>query len=437
MLSIKKIVLSLLNNLVDFMIGIGLLIVVTRFYSTEDTGKWILFTTVFFLVTRIREGIIQTALNKSGSGVEEEVRLHVMKMNATVNFLIEIVVSIIIFILGVLKLPPTLSEFFILYPIGSIPWAMYRWQVYAHLLTHKVDIIFKGNIIVFILLVITMSTILYYKLPVESLVYVLCIGGFGGAVYGIGTIGFKKLWKSKYRKVDYQILLKYGGHGALRGFTGNLTNRINVFLTAGLLSITDTALYGVAQKYVHLILMPNGAIQSLVFPKFCEAANKGNKPYIKYLFEKTVSSLMGFFIVVVLLIALLAGEIVPIVNGPEYVGSIPLIICILMMSSITAPFGNAFGSCINAIGKPAANTYLLIGVSVVNIFSSWFMISRFGLWGTILGPLVAELVSLLWASIILKKEVSISYLNCFVMIPSSYKSFMVKANQSIFNRKKT
>ncbi|MEH0155779.1 oligosaccharide flippase family protein [Limibacter armeniacum] len=428
--SLKKVIWALLNNVVDLMIGIGLLVIVTRFYSTDDAGKWILFTTIFFLITRIREGAIQTALNKSGSGVSEERRYDVYKLNLSVNLGLEIVVSLIIYLLGWLGIPGSLKEFFLLYPLGAIPWAIYRWQVYAHLLTHEVVTIFRGNILVFLVLVITTGLIFYEKAPVENLVYVLAFAGTAGSLYGVGAIGFRKLWKATIRKEDVKVIMHYGGHGALRGFTGNIANRINVFLTAGLLTMTDTAIYGVAQKYIHLILMPNSAIQSLIFPKFCEAANLGQKDVLRELFEKTVSSLMGFFLIIIIVVAVLAYEVVPLVNGPQYIQSIPLILAILMMSSITAPFGNAFGSCINAIGKPEVNTYLLIVVSIVNIIASYIFISNFGLWGTILGPFVAEAVSLIWTSVILKREVQISYKKCFSLVPVSYKVAIHKANNA-------
>ncbi|GAA4840583.1 lipopolysaccharide biosynthesis protein [Algivirga pacifica] len=430
MLSLKKVIWALLSNVVDLMIGVGLLILVTRFYSTEDAGRWILFTTIFFLITRIREGVIQTALNKSGSGVDEQCRYDAMKLSFTVNTVLEFVISIIFLSIGLLGLGESINDFLLFYPLGAIPWAAYRWQVYAHLLQHQVEVIFRGNVLVFICLVI--STLLVYRmeLPVHYLVLVLSVSGSVGAIYGIGVIGIKKLWKSNYREEHIKVIKRYGGHGALRGFTGNITNRINVFLTAGLLTMTDTAIYGVAQKYIHLVLMPNSAIQSLLFPKFCEAANQGEHKLVKHMFENTVSSLMGMFVIVVVGAFFIAPIAVPIVNGPEYQRSIPLIMAILCMSAITAPFGNAFGSAINAIGKPEVNTWLLIVVSLVNVIATYVMISLFGLWGTILGPLVAELVSLIWTSVIMNRELNINYIRCFLMIPTSYQKVWNKASKA-------
>ncbi|MEH0155388.1 polysaccharide biosynthesis C-terminal domain-containing protein [Limibacter armeniacum] len=423
----KKIIWSIVNNIVDILIGMGILVVVTRYYNPEIAGKWILFITIFYMITKIRETMMQTAMNKLAAGRTITQQMAVLKATLLFTVLFEALASIILFVLGILNTFPSLTEFFLYYPICAVIWAVYRWQIFAHLMSHQVENIFKSNIGVMIILILGLSYIAYYTLPVENILIVMGIAGTIGAINGIRLIGFKSLFYAQMSREVFKGIVYYGSHGMMRGSINTISNRINIFFTASLLTFVDTAMIGLAYRYSQLILLPNGAIQSLVLPKFCEAANMNDKQTVKTLFEESVSLLLSLFLLLMVIASLTAHWLIPLIHGEEYGSGVPIILIIMLLTALFMPFGNAFGSVINALEKPQVNTYLLLMTSSLNISISFFAMKEWGLWGAVIGTTISETAGFTVLILILKKEIDISLKQCFYLIPTHYLAFLIKA----------
>ncbi|NTW49115.1 MAG: oligosaccharide flippase family protein [Chlorobiales bacterium] len=422
MLQYSKILWTLVNNSLEMIIGMGTIVLVTRVYSPEEVGAWTVFTTIFFLITKLREGVVQTALIKFLAGKEGADYDAVLKASFITNITIEALLSGIIFFIGYTNAFPALSPLFLFYPFYSIPWAIYRWQLFVQQSKLQVHLIFRINLIILITLLMGFSMLFVWKWQMSAMVLVLGAAAINASALGLYMINPRFIIVGKAKPGLYKEMLSFGKYGMLRELTGTLSTRINVFLTAGFLTLSQTGLLGIAQRFTQLVLIPNGAIQTLVFPKACELSNRDKKDELKILYESSVSMLLAMFLPLVVLMIISAHGLIMIFNGKEYLDAAPLLIIMMITVAVYSPFGNAFGSVINAIGKPEINMKVVVVNSVINIVLSFSLVLTIGLYGAVFAPFITETFGFIWISRILKRELGISFENCFRQIPNSYVS---------------
>ncbi|NTU73272.1 oligosaccharide flippase family protein [Candidatus Roizmanbacteria bacterium] len=420
MLQYSKILWTLVNNSLEMIIGMGTIILVTRVYSPVEVGAWTVFTTVFFLVTKLREGVIQTALIKFLSGQEKDKYYSVLKASFFTNITIETVLSSLVFLIGYLDYFKELSLLFLFYPLYSMPWAIYRWQLFVHQSKLRVEVIFKINVAILVVLLVGFSMLLFWKWQITDMIVILGFGAMSGSIVGLKVINPKLILIAKTTPELYKDMLSYGKFGMLRELTGTLSTRINVFLTAGFLTLSQTGLLGIAQRFTQLILIPNAAIQTLVFPKACELSSRDRKDELKVLYESSVAMLLAMFLPLVVLMVISAHSLILMFNGKDYLDAAPLLVIMIITVALYSPFGNAFGSVINAIGKPEMNMKVVVVNSIINICLSFSLVLTVGLYGAVLAPFITETFGFIWISKILKRELGISFERCFRQIPNSY-----------------
>ncbi|WP_020533009.1 polysaccharide biosynthesis C-terminal domain-containing protein [Flexithrix dorotheae] len=434
MLPTSKILWALVNNLVELSIGFGTIVLVTRQFTSDEAGTWILFTSIFLLLSKLREGFVQTALVKFSVGVEKEERNSILKSNLIINMCLEIALSTIIWIIGMMDFFPSISELLVRYPIYAIPWSIYRWILTVFRSQLNVKIIFKINTVILISLSVGGGCLFTFNWPLEFMVIILGVCSFNASLLGLYLINTKQFLKSKINWKHFKKQFYFGNHGILRELTGTLSNRINVFLTAGFLTFSDTALLGVAQRYTQLVLLPNTAIQSLLFPKACEIANSKDVALLKQLFEGNIARLLAVFIPLVSGISLFSHFLITFLNGPEYVPAAGLLVIMIVTIGLFAPFGNGFGSMVNAITKPHLNTQVVVVNSIINIILSVILVKNIGIYGAVIAPFLSELIGFIWIGKILKKELNIDFINCFQQIPTQYKILFVNLKKFISSK---
>ncbi len=434
MLNYRKIAWTLVNNSLEILIGLGTIVLVTRVYTPEAVGAWTVFTALFFFVTKIREGIVQTALVKFSAGIEGPRYWSILKASFYINLAIEVLMSLTIGLVGYLNLFADLSALFMLYPVYAIGWSVYRWSLFVFQSRLEVEQIFRMNLIIVLMLTAGFGLLIMNHWPLWAMVLVLGSGSFNAALFGLITLDPGSLIKARSGYNEIKELLDFGKFGLFREISGTLSTRINVFLSAGLLSLADAGLVGIAQRFTQLVLIPNAAIQTLIFPKACELTNQNKTGYLKELYESSVAMLLAMFLPLVVLISLFARNIIELFNGSEYLGAAPLLIVMVFTVALYSPFGNAFGSVINALAKPKLNVIVVSVNSAINITLSVLLISTVGLYGAVLAPFLTETIGFFWISIILKKELGIRFQNCFALIPKSYQNLYGTVRQKMSSK---
>ncbi|MEM6845425.1 MAG: polysaccharide biosynthesis C-terminal domain-containing protein [Bacteroidota bacterium] len=426
MINQKKIIWSLFGNGVDIAIGFGTVMLITRLYSEETAGQWFVFVAIFSLLTNLREGFIQNGLVKYSVGTEDTVRNRVYKTNFLVNLLAELTISA--FVVGFFQIFRwyQLDTLFLYYPLYSLPYSVYRWIFVVHRSQLRVEKSTLMNVI-FLVILSSGAWLMYtQQYTILAMIFTLGTASLGAAITGFFSLDARSVFRSSFDRQIFQQLVHYGKHGILRELTGTISTRINIFLTAGLLSYTQTAYLGVAQRYVMLLLVPNTAFQALLYPVLVKIANSKNRPLLKEEFENQVSKLLGLMIVVALGIIVASPVIIEVLHGPSYQSAVGLLIISLFTVALFSPFGSAFGSVVNALEKPNINSKIVMVNSAINISLSYLLIRTIGLYGAVLAPFITELFGFIWTGIIIRKNANISYKSCFERIPHHYGYWIKK-----------
>lgn len=426
MINQKKIIWSLFGNGVDIAIGFGTVMLITRLYSEEAAGQWFVFVAIFSLLTNLREGFVQNGLVRYSVGTTYDQRGRVYKTNFVVNLCLELLMSFVVLLLFQYFRWYDLQTLFLYYPLYSIPYSVYRWIFVVHRSQLRVEKSTFMNMI-FLLVLSSGALAMYaYQLEIPAMIWTLGAASMSAAIVGFFSLNFRSLLTSTFDRKIFQQLVHYGKHGILRELTGTISTRINIFLTAGLLSYTQTAYLGVAQRYVMLLLVPNTAFQALLYPVLVEIANSKNHHLLKEEFENQVSKLLGLMLLAGSMIILASPLIIELLHGASYLPAVGLLTFSLLTVALFSPFGSAFGSIVNALDKPNLNSKIVIVNSAINIMLSYLLIRCVGLYGAVIAPFITELFGFLWTGRIIQKNSNISYKACYERIPYQYRHWIKK-----------
>jgi len=431
MLNYRKIAWTLVNNSLEIIIGLGTIVLVTRVYTPDEVGAWSVFTALFFFITKVREGIVQTALVKYSAGLDGPQYWQTLKSSFIINLALEASLSSIVALVGLINIFPKLSQLLILYPTYALGWSIYRWSLFVFQSRLQVEQIFRMNLLMVAILSLGFGLLVMLGSPLWMMVVILASASIVAAFYGLIALDITELISANFDKGIIKELITFGKYGLLREVSGTLSSRINVFLSAGLLSLSDAGLLGIAQRFTQLILIPNAAIQTLIFPKACELTNQKKSSDLKELYESSVAMLLAMFLPMVIFIGIFAEKLILIFNGSYYQHAAPLLVVMVFTVALFSPFGNAFGSVINAIGKPGINLKVVSTNAVINITLSGALIGTIGLYGAVLAPLITEIFGFIWISILLKQELNISFQRCFKLIPKSYQNLFDAMKQKL------
>jgi O-antigen/teichoic acid export membrane protein len=425
-LSNKKILLTLIGNSVDIAIGFGTVMLVTWTYPETVAGQWFLFVTIFSLLNNLRDGFIQNGLIKYAQTEDPAARKRVYKTSLVVTLLFELSTSFVVFSLFRVYNWFGLAELFAYYPVYSIPYALYRWSFVLH--RSQLNVLRTNFMNALFLLILGIGATYIYLTHQElfSLVILLGISSLFAAIVGCYPLGLGSILLTPFDRVIFRNITYYGKHGLLRELTGTLSTRISLFITAALLSYTQTAFLGVSQRYLTLLLIPNNAFQALLYPVLVRVSQKSSPQELKLLFEDQVSKLLAAMLFLAAVISIASPFLINVLHGADYQPSIGLLVISIWTLAVFTPFGSAFGSIINTIGKPGINSTIVMVNSCINIVLSYFLISWIGLYGAVLAPLLTELFGFIWARKIVSRHTKISYTTIFEKVPNHYKDIFSK-----------
>ena len=430
MINQKKIVWSLFGNVVDIAIGFGTVMLITRLYSEETAGQWFVFVAIFSLLANLREGFVQNGLVKYSVGTTHDQRDRVYKTNLIVNLLLELFISAVALTLFQFFRWYQLDTLFLFYPLYSIPYSIYRWIFVVHRSQLRVEKSTFMNV-TFLTVLASGAWFMYmHRLDITAMVLTLGAASMSAALVGFFSINFSSILFSSFDTTIFWQLVRYGKHGILRELTGTISTRINIFLTAGLLSYTQTAYLGVAQRYLMLLLVPNTAFQALLYPVLVKIANSQNTELLKEEFENQVSKLLGLMMLVAVMITLASPFVIETLHGSSYLPAVGLLAVSLLTVALFSPFGSAFGSVVNALDKPNLNSRIVIVNSAINVTLSYLLINTIGLYGAVIAPFMTELFGFVWTGRIIRMDANISYRACFERIPYHYGHWIKKIKLS-------
>ncbi len=440
MISTRKRIISLANMILEFLLGIGLTIFITRFYSLEEAGQWFLFIAIFALAGSLRDALVQAALIKGTANPTEVLDVPHLKTNGTVALAVEALMCSIILAVAIAG-TGAWAHLLLLYPLYSLPNAIMRWLTFYLRGKLMLAPIFIANAINSGIILIGTVLIVYEKLPLQFVVIMLGSASGAAALYLLQFLPLKKLLTSGWSRDQVQSIRHVGVVAAAREATSAISSRISLFITGSLLSLQQTALLGVSQRFAQVALLPNNSFQSILFPSLVQCIQKGDLPQARKQFHESISLLLAITLPVSAIGIALSPYVLALLNGAAYQHAWLYLSVYVAMATCITPFGAAFGSAVTAWGKPQLAFRLVLINSILTIALSFILIHALGIAGAPLAMLIVEVSGLVCVAYLLKKVCGIRLTETIQHLPGHYmqafallKSFLVFPIIPIFKK---
>ena len=430
----NKTIWSLLNNGLEFLLGFGIIAIVTRFFPQEEAGKWFIFMSIFSIAGGMRDAFVQTALVKGSVGMEASKENENLKANLITTLTLELILSTIILTLGLLKIS-SIYTWLLLYPLYAIPNSIFRWVTFYLRSKLLISAIFTINILNIGILSIFIIGLLSGGFPITYLIAAWGLANTIALVLSVKYVPFKRIFATKWQPDSLKLIGRYGLYATLRELTATLSTRIGIFLSGSLLGLHSTALLGTGQRYTQIVFIPNNSLQALLFPDLVKHVNTGKMEEAKQTLQLGLARILGLVFIVGAIIICLSYPLVMILHGEKYLMAVPILIFYVFIGSFFTPFGTAFGSYITAIGKPQISSKIVFINSMINILLTWVLLSSIGLYGAPLSLLITEIFGFIMIGRILKKEAGIRFSTILIMIPGQIKEGFLTLNKLFLKHK--
>ncbi|MCG8374760.1 MAG: hypothetical protein MI700_14550, partial [Balneolales bacterium] len=336
----RKGITAILNNGIEFFMGSLVLILITKRFSTEEAGAWIVFLTIVLIGTKFREGITQNSLMKFTVGLSKKEKVNVYVLSVLITLGIELVAGSLMLLVSKMYAADALGALLANYIWLIIPQSLFRLFQFMSQSRLEVKAMLASN---FVLLNFTVLSLAYISLTDQSYSSIPAILGVGYAITVLWQVLMHNVlnWEFNLRELHIpEGYLNFAGNGLLRELFGTISSKAYILLTAGFIGYTESAFVGIASRYANLIYLPNTAYQGLLYPKACEFVNNGWVQAMFKYYRRAVSWMQAAFIPYVLILLTIGSAGIVILHGQEYLASIPFFIALILAGAFIAPYGH-------------------------------------------------------------------------------------------------
>jgi lipopolysaccharide exporter len=420
--------LSLMINIQNLLFGFGSFYFLLRLLDKHSFGIWSLFIATTTIFDSARSGMIQNALIKYLS--EHNDKEHPIILSASFHLSgILMLASIIInfSIAGYLahiwhdhQLVNMFYAFSLVYLLQGILY-QFQWIEQARFSFRGVllsSMIRQGGFFAYVLL----SYATHHPVNLMSLIWVQ-------AACTLAALPIQYLFVRRglvlSRNIDpnwIKRLFSYGKYVFGTNISGILTGTINQMMLGALLSADAAGAFNVAIRITTLTEVPTNALGTIVFPQSAKRFAADGKDAIKYLYEKSVGTLLAMLIPSLGLLFLFPDFAVHTIAGNRYPETIPIIRLTVLYCLLT-PFSRLFGTILDSIGKPRINFVIIILFTTFELVLTWFFIIWFGIMGAVYATLTSCMVFFIVMQVILTRQLKINFLNTFVYAAQFYPEF--------------
>lgn len=221
----------------------------------------------------------------------------------------------------------------------------------------------------------TLYLILYLKIGIIAVFWGQVLGFFFGTIsmgiYIKKELGFILDFENFKKMIRYSFPLVPAVFGSLAG------SYLNRFIMVAYLSLTEIALYAVALKLASLFQLVGTAFKMAWGPFLWETFE--NNPNHRTIFQKIQKEFSVIAIILVLLVALIAKELISWFATDEYVASAPLLGLLSLSVAISYIIMPVTGIGPGITKKTEYNTLIYFISLIVNIATLFLFLPHIGL----------------------------------------------------------
>ena len=383
----EKIIQAFSGNFIEVLIGFGTIMFITRNYAQEQAGSYFLMMAIVAILNNLKEGFLQNGFIKFY--VESEKDPSVLKSGLMLTWAWDLMNILVFFTAS--RIVVALQPFVLFYIVQVVAYSHYRWVYFIHKSHLNLQTIFKVNLMVLVWSVSGLITIYLWEL---SMVYCLLLAGLA---YGISTLSFpanlrllRSAIGSPIKRDQLGQLIHFGKYGLLKEVAGSISHHSGVLLSAYFLTLGETALLGLANRYAILISIPGSSLSSLVYPVLLKIGI--NPAQLKQTAREGMGKMYALLVPLCLSICLAAPAMIWLLHGQEYAFAAVILISRVMLTTFLLPLGTGFSSLMNVMNQPEKITRLVLITSSVNICLMLVLMPWVGIWGVMVAPVITEMV---------------------------------------------
>jgi O-antigen/teichoic acid export membrane protein len=382
--------LSLIGNLSIAFFGFGGFALLTRSFSVDIFGQWVLFISSGAFIEMFRFGITNTAIIRYLSGVDQDERLKFIGSNGLIGLIATTFIVIILVICHIAFADPIQRAgyelFFTWYPL----LAFINLPLNTALVIMQADRKFGKILLVkainsggfFAVLVVN-----YYNLslPVVYLVWALLTMNLITSAVCVfaGWDGLRHMRKATKR--TNKVLLDFGKYTTFTLIGTNLLRSADtLIISLSPLGTAAVALYSIPMKLTELQQIPLRSFVATAFPKMSKASIQGKIEEVKDIFYSYSGAISFLFILVSLFTFAFADLFVLILGGKQYLGTDPVtgfntanIVRIFSVYGLLLPIDRMTGVGLDSINRPKVNFIKVLYMVVANVIGDLIAIFIF------------------------------------------------------------
>ncbi|MFB2121334.1 flippase [Parapedobacter sp. 2B3] len=430
--------LNIIQNTSTVLFGFASFYLLIRKLDRHEYGIWILFLSTIAVFAMARNGLLQSATIKYVSGTSEEgekkkIIATTFTMNILVTALFIGLLCAVAPLLGYMwdapELPPMLWFFGISFIFSSIQMHFNSVeQAYLNFNgTFLTTFLYQGLFFCYIFTSyltqtdITLMGLIYANLGANI------IATIPSVVYIRKRVSFRLLIDMSWAK----RIFNYGKYSMGTSVNAILSDTIDQMMLGAMLSPAATGIFNIAVRISNLASIPTNAMGSIVFPQGARRLEEEGLPALKYLYEKSVGTILALLIPALLFIYLFADVFIHYIAGEKYDESLPLL-KITLFYSLFMPFSRQMGTILDSIGKTKLNFLLVLLSGIINVFTNYFFITHWGIIGAAFATLSTYLIFFLISQYTLKKILNVNLANVWTYTWQFYPEMMEK----LFGKKK-
>ena len=139
--------------------------------------------------------------------------------------------------------------------------------------------------------------------------------------------------------------------------------------------------------------IPIHAMATIVYPQGARRIRSDGTKAIKYLYEKSVGTLLALLLPLCVVVLLFPGIFITFLAGSEeaFAGASD-ILRVTIFYTLFVPFGRQFGTTMDVLGKPSWSFGFVLASATTNVISNYFFIKAYGVIGAAYGTLLTHFV---------------------------------------------
>ena len=420
---------NLLLNLQSLLFGFGGFYILVRLLDKHSFGIWTLFVATTTIFEMARSGLIVNALIKFLSGGSKVERAQIVTASFFLSGIIVLCcIALNVCIAGYLAeiwhFPGLAKMFYLFSLVYILQGFLTQFQC-----IEQARLSFEGVLLSSLakqagfFIYVLICYLEKYQTSLISLIYVQALSNLVGIIIEYFYVRKDLIFSAKLDWEWVRKLFNFGKYVFGTSVSGVLSTTVNQMMLGALLSPDAAGAFNVSSKIINLIDVPTNALGPIVFPQSAKRFELQGNDAVKYLYEKSVGTILALLIPCLLFLLIFPGFVVHIIAGYKYQETIP-IVRVIVMCALINPFMRIFGPVVDSVGKPRINFVIVVIFTIINLPLNYIFIKWLGIIGDVYATLVADIIIYSVMYVILKKEFKVNLRNTLIYAARFYPEFV-------------